>query len=307
MKRKSRGFVTFFLTLLISVNMYTQEYHIGYTMLDAVDSSRLNRQVRLHVYYPAEQDGTDLPLSASPAGGFPVISFGHGYMMPVDDYSNLWTQIVPAGYIFVLPGTETDMFPSHSEFGLDIGFAARYIVNKGRDSSSMFYGRTGSNICLMGHSMGGGSAILGAEPGSDLSAIIVLAPLDTRPSSAVAAESVTVPALVIAGTHDFITPARKHALPIYQALGSSLKTYISISGGNHCNMAEKNSLCNMAERTMPGNSISREEQHRILIRYILPWLGYHVKGTEDDGRKFDELTETGNNITYKRNRPQIIR
>jgi hypothetical protein len=53
MKIKSRGFVTFFLTLLISVNMYTQEYHIGYTMLDAVDSSRLNRQVRLHVYYPA--------------------------------------------------------------------------------------------------------------------------------------------------------------------------------------------------------------------------------------------------------------
>jgi hypothetical protein len=306
MNRKSTGYVIVFLTLLISGNMYTQEYHIGYTMLDVVDSSRFNRQIRLHVYYPSDQSGIDMPLSASPEEGFPVISFGHGYMMPVDDYSNLWTHIVPAGYIFVLPDSETDLFPSHSEFGLDIGFAARHMINEGRESSSMFYGGVGSSICLMGHSMGGGSALLGAEIDPDLSAIIVLAPLVTRPSSAVAAESVKIPALVITGTHDFITPARKHALPIYKALGSSVKTYINIRGGNHCNMAVKNSLCNMAERTMPGNSISREEQHRILIRYILPWLNYNVKGIESEGGRFDNLTEADTTITWKRSRPQIL-
>jgi pimeloyl-ACP methyl ester carboxylesterase len=312
MKRKSTGYVIIFLTLLISVNMYTQEYDIGYTILNAVDSSRFNRQIRLHVYYPAATGGSDLPLSenapisAAPEGGFPVISFGHGYMMPVDDYSNLWSQIVPAGYIFVLPETETDLFPSHSEFGLDIEYSARHLINEGTDSSSIFYGQVGNKVCLMGHSMGGGSALLGAENAANLSAIIVLAPLVTRPSSVVAAESVNIPALVITGSHDFITPSRKHALPIYQALGSPLKTYINIRGGNHCNMALKNSLCNMAERTKPKNSISREEQHQTLIRYILPWLNYNVKGIVSEGEKFDNLTETDTTITRKRSRPHII-
>lgn len=306
MKRMTNGCIIIFLTLLISDNMYSQEYNIGYTIVDAVDSARDSRQIRLHVYYPAARNGRDVPLSEAPEGGFPVISFGHGYMMPVADYANLWTRIVPGGYIFVLPDTETDLFPSHLEFGLDLEYAARHLINEGTDSSSIFYGRVGSNICLMGHSMGGGSALLGAENAVNLSAIIVLAPLDTRPSSAIAAGSVNAPALVFTGSHDFITPSRKHALPIYQALGSSLKTYINIRGGNHCNMAIKNSLCNIAERTKPKNSISREEQHQILIRYILPWLNYNVKGIKSDGKIFDDLTEADTTITHKRSRPQIL-
>jgi hypothetical protein len=71
-------------------------------------------------------------------------------------------------------------------------------------------------------------------------------------------------------------------------------------------MAVKNSLCNIAERTKPENSISREEQHQILIRYILPWLNYNVKGIVSEGEKFDKLTETDTTITWERSRPNII-
>ena len=188
------------------------------------------------------------------------------------------------------------MFPSHSEFGLDLVFAIKHIMTENDDSASIFYHRLNSKSCLMGHSMGGGSAILGAEHYNAVTSLAVLSPLDTRPSSAEAAKSVTIPSLVITGSNDFITPPRKHALPVFNALASPEKRYISIKGGNHCNMAIKNRLCDFAERTRPGNKISREEQHAIINRYLLTWLDYTLRGSSEAKRKLESMLQTDKSV-----------
>ena len=295
-----------FIALFMTNSLFSQNYYIGNTVLVATDSSRNNRIVSLQVYYPASYDGTDAPVSEAPEGGFPVISFGHGYMMPVSDYENLWTAIVPQGYIFVLPDSETQMFPSHREFGLDILFAARQIIRDGKDTRSIFHNKVRNSYGLMGHSMGGGSAILGAEKADDIGSLTVLAPFVTRPSSAEAAKSVSIPSLVFTGSHDFITPARKHARPIYESLAAQTRIYINIKGGNHCNMGIKNRLCEIAERTKPEEKISREQQHEVLNRYLIPWLNFTLKDNRNEEIKLYKLLESDTGITYERSGNPII-
>jgi pimeloyl-ACP methyl ester carboxylesterase len=283
----------FFAALIaISGNTYAQNFKIGHTSVCATDGSRNGRVVDMLIYYPADSSGEDVPLASLKGKNFPVVSFGHGYMMPARYYQNIWTCIVPEGYIMVLPTSETGLFPSHYEFGLDLVFAVNYILAENNDSSSLFYKKLSGKSCLMGHSMGGGSAILGAEHCNGISSLAVLSPLDTRPSSAEAAKSVIIPALVITGTNDFITPPRKHALPIFNALASPEKKYISIIGGNHCYMAIKNRMCDFAERKKSRDIITREKQHDIINRYLLSWLDYTLKWNSDAGKKFDVMMET---------------
>jgi alpha-beta hydrolase superfamily lysophospholipase len=188
------------------------------------------------------------------------------------------------------------------EFGTDMAFILDEMIRLNRDSASLFSGRLHPDGCLMGHSMGGGAAILGAPQSCVARTLVVLAPLDTRPSAVKTAQEISLPCLVIAGSDDCITPPKKHQLPIYESLQSSQKTYINIKGGTHCQMAEKNRLCNFAEASFdlePG--ITREEQHRILNRYMLPWLDYYLLGDTAAGRRFEQQLDSDPAISYKRN------
>lgn len=244
---------------------------------DFVDSCRKARVVETLIYYPADSAGSGVPVAMPIRGGFPVIVFGHGYMLSVDAYRNIWEHIVPEGCVVVLPQSASGMFPSHLEFGLDLAFILDEMIRQSGDPASVFAGRMLPYGCLMGHSMGGGAAILGALHSEAIRGLVVFAPLDTRPSSAEAAKEISLPTLVFSGSDDYITPPEKHQLPIYESLQSSQKVYISILGGSHCQMAVENRLCNFAESSFirePG--ISREEQHAILDRYIMPWLKFSL-------------------------------
>lgn len=266
-----------------------------------IDQSREERLINTLICYPADSAGLDVPPAIPIGGGFPVIVFGHGYLMPADAYRNIWESAVPEGYITILPHSGSNMFPSHLEFGTDMAFLLEEMIRLGGDPTSVFSGKIKPYGCLMGHSMGGGAAILGAIQSDKVRTLVVLAPLDTRPSSAEAARELTVPSLVIAGTDDCITPPKKHQLPIYESLQSSQKVYISIKGGSHCQMAENNRLCNFAEASFdlePG--ISREEQHRIVDRYTLPWLRFYLRGDSIAGMQFDETLKDDPDISYER-------
>ena len=131
----------------------------------------------------------------------------------------------------------------------------------------------------MGHSMGGGSAVLAASYDSTITALAVLAPADTRPSAVKASACVNIPSLIISAENDCITKPEAHQIPIFESLKSTSKILLTIKGASHCQMADKSFPCNLAELTCgPGPSITREEQQRIIIGYLLPWLNYYLKG-----------------------------
>ena len=86
-------------------------------------------------------------------------------------------------------------------------------------------------MAVMGHSMGGGGALLAANnSGGELKAAIPLTPwLPDGDFGAVA-----VPTLLISGETDRIAAVADHARPHYQSLPEKLtKMYLEIKGGNH--------------------------------------------------------------------------
>ncbi|MCH2022108.1 MAG: T9SS type A sorting domain-containing protein [Saprospiraceae bacterium] len=272
------------LLLLPTIILLSQTHSVGHTTVTFNDPNRTGgfgsgagsgRQIQTEIYYPATSNGTNTNPSS---GTFPVIVFGHGFVMAWDAYQNIWETLVPLGYIMVFPRTEGGLSPSHEEYGKDLALCVTETQNLNTNSSSILYNHITNKSAIMGHSMGGGSTILAAKNNTTIETIIGLAPAETTPSAITAASQVTVPALILSGSSDGVTPPSSHHLPIYNSLSSNCKNYISITGGAHCYYANTNFYCDFGESTSSsGISITRTEQQLTMFNYITPWLNFKLK------------------------------
>ena len=289
------------LAVLLCSNLFAQPFQIGHTTITLIDTSRNNRSIPTEIYYPADVAGNNVPVTTVNNDKFPVISFGHGFVMTWDAYQNIWDSVVPEGFIIAFPKTETGLSPSHTEFGKDIAFVISELNALGQNNSSLFYNRIDSMNCAMGHSMGGGSAFLAAQFSPAVKTLAVLAPAETNPSAIQAATSFSIPSLIFAGENDCVTPPPSNQIPMYDSLQSSCKTFININGGSHCQMADNNSLCSFGEATCtPQPTITRAEQHIVINCYLLPWLKYELKGDCFSGAQFDSLITIDTSIVFQK-------
>lgn len=267
--------------LLLVACLYGQ---IGQRTLTFNDPSRTGgfgsgggpgRQIQTEVYYPATSPGTNAPIQS---GVYPVVVVGHGFLMPWSEYQNIWEALVPAGYIVALPRTEGGISPSHQDFALDLRIVAQRMIAEGQDPNSPFYQRVHPRVALMGHSMGGGCAVLAAQNFSGAHCLVGLAAANTNPSAITAAAQVTIPALILAGSGDSVTPPHQHQLPIYQALASSCKWYASLTGGGHCYFANSSTTCSFGESSAGSTiTLSRAQQQALMNRLIRPFLDAYLK------------------------------
>ncbi len=273
-----------FLLVCSTLIGFSQSFEIGHTTITFNDASRTGgfgsgggagRQIQSEIYYPAATAGDDVAIAN---GEFPVIIFGHGFVMAWDAYQNIWEEFVPEGYVFVFPRTEGGFSPSHDEFGLDLSLLVDKMQAENDDMSSIFYNSLTDKSAIMGHSMGGGAAMLAAENNTSIETVIGLAPAETTPSAISAAPQISVPALIFSGSSDGVTPAVDHHQPIYDGLGSSCKYFLSITGGAHCYFANSNFNCDFGEGTSStGITVTREEQHATTFLHLKTWLEYRLK------------------------------
>jgi dienelactone hydrolase len=282
------------------------QYSIGHTTITFNDPTRTGgfgsgggsgRQIQTEIYYPATSTGDNTPIAS---GQFPVIVFGHGFAMTWDAYTNIWQRYTAQGYILAFPRTEGSLFPSpsHSEFGLDLKLVEQKMQALNANSGSTFYQKINSNSAIMGHSMGGGASFLAANGNTNIKTVIGLAPAETTPSAITAATGVTVPALIFSGSSDGVTPPADHHEPIYNALGSSCKSFVSITGGAHCYFANTNLNCDFGESTSsPNISITRSEQQAITYSLLDLWLDYKLRGNCAAIDQFLNLTTSGTGYT----------
>jgi hypothetical protein len=288
--------------LFLAFGMSAQSFEIGRTTITFIDASRGNRSIASEIYYPANSAGINVPVVSTTSESFPVLSFGHGFLMSWDAYQNIWEALVPQGYIMIFPKTEGGASPSHLEFGKDLSFVIGQMALLNLNSSSIFYNRISDKSALMGHSMGGGAAFLAVQFSNEIDAILTLAAAETNPSAITAAGNLTIPALVIAGTNDCVTPTNTNQLPMYNVLNSECKSYISITGGNHCQMANYNLFCSIGESTCsPSPTISRTEQHQLLNPSMLYWLDYQLKSNCSAGDSFQQLLTSSVGISSVNN------
>lgn len=293
------------LVLLLPALVVAQPYAIGVTTITFNDPDRNNRAIEAVIQYPAFTSGTGVPVAQGGVNGFPVVVFGHGFVMVTGAYENVWKALVPEGFVVVLPNTEGSLSPSHEAFAKDIAFLARTLRDLSANPSSIFYQRLDTLAVVMGHSMGGGAAHLAASYDQNIKGVATLAPAETNPSAITAAGLTTIPTLIFAGSLDCVTPPAQHQLPIYQALQSLSKTYISIVGGSHCQMAALNTLCNFGEVGCTPASVSREKQHQIIFRYLIPWLRFVLYDDVISGAVFDQQLLTDTTVTWQYSAPLV--
>jgi len=269
------------ITLALGLTLVTvaqaQPFLIGDRTIDFFDVAR-NRTITTDIYYPGVASGGNVAVEA---GEFPVLVLGHGFVMTVDAYANIWNYFVPKGYIVALPTTEGDFSPDHGAFGADLAYVAQALQAANVDNTSPFFGHVLPATALMGHSMGGGASVLGAAGNGSIQALVNFAPAETNPSAAAAAANVLVPTMVFAASEDCVAPIAGHQGPIYDALTVPCRAFVNILGGGHCYFAENNFNCAFGEFTCgPDLTISRAEQHAVVNDFAGLWLDHYLKGDQ---------------------------
>ncbi len=294
--------IKFFLSLLLNlcfITSWSQSFQIGHKQQTFVDASRSNRTITAEIYYPAATAGDNVSIALGP---FPVLVFGHGFVMDWSAYLPEWNALVPNGYIMVFPTTESSIIPSHENFGKDIAYLIGAMKAQGADSASTFFDAVSNTSAVMGHSMGGGSAFLAVEYDSSITALATLAAANTNPSSIAAAASISIPSIVFSASNDCVTPPAEHQLPMYNSLSSNCKTFVSITGGSHCQFAKSNFNCSFGEGTCsPQPTITPAAQQATTLNLLLPWLNYYLKNDQASGVQFQDLITAGNGITTQQN------
>jgi len=141
-------------------------------------------------------------LIFSPTSGrrLPIIAVGHGWLQSAERYSDTMRYLASWGMIVVAPNTHRSLFSSHQGLALDMSRALRMVA----------YGDLGAGrvrgdlrrLGVLGHSTGGGAAILAAAKDDGIKAVVTVTAAETRPSAIEAAGRVEVPSLHLIGSKD---------------------------------------------------------------------------------------------------------
>jgi dienelactone hydrolase len=269
---------------------------IGHTTITFIDSSRNNRQIATEIYYPATSAGNNTPIAA---GNFPLITFGHGFVMVWSAYQNFWDSLVPEGYILAFPTTEGGFSPSHADFGKDLKFLIAEIQSSGV-GSVIPSTSVGTTSAIMGHSMGGGCSFLATENNPTITTMVSFAAANTSPSSITASQQVSVPTLLFSGTNDCVTPPLQHQDIMYDSSAAAFKTQVYITGGGHCFFANSNFNCAFGETTCtPSPTITRAEQQSVTNNFLKLWLAYFLKNDCQKAQDFQDSLSISSKISYR--------
>jgi dienelactone hydrolase len=287
-----------FSSMLVLVDFQTMsQYAVSHQQYTFFDTQRNNRTIPAEIYYPAQDFGESKPFAS---GTFPVIVFGHGYLMSHKDYQYFTEQMTSLGYIIVYAATETDLFPDHEDFGNDLAFLEKIMKSEGSRPVSFFYQHIAEKSAIMGHSMGGGASFIACENNTGPACMVTFAAAETLPSAITAAQNVTIPSLVISGEEDCVAEPAVHQLPMYENLVSTCKVFISIRKGNHCNFADYNAACNFGESTCNSASThSQEEQHDVILDFVKLYLDSYIKNSDTSWTVFNDSLETSQRISFQ--------
>lgn len=204
------------------------------------------------------------PTGSRP-GAYPVVTFGHGFAQSASRYGSTLNALAARGYIVIAPNSQTGLLPSHSAFAKDLGAAIAW----GHATQPNAHPTLDA---VLGHSMGGGAAVLAASANPGIDTVATLAAANTNPSAATAARSLSVPALFVVGSSDSVVkPSNTRA--IYDAAPSPA-TWVSITGGYHCGFLDSSSFFGLG---CDNGSISRSQQLALSNTLLGDWLDATLK------------------------------
>jgi len=230
------------------------------------------------VHYPAIAAQAGAPVDAA-NGPYPIIAFGHGFVTPVTQYASTGAHLASWGFVVLLPQTQGSLFPSHAAFAADLRSSLDWMAAQGGVSGSPWAGAVdGSRRGVMGHSMGGGCALLAADADPSIRVAVPFSAAETNPSSTAACQGVGVATRIVVGSQDTIVAPSTND-PMFANLRGPAQL-VSITGGYHCGFIDGGiPFCD-------SGSISRAEQLAIVRREATEFLLLYLSG---DAARWDPV------------------
>ena len=151
------------------------------------------------------------------------------------------------GIIVVAPNTHRSLFSSHQGLALDLSRALRMVA----------YGELGGGrvrgdlrrLGVLGHSIGGGAAMLAAAKDDQIRAVVTVTAAETKPSAVEAAGQVYVPSLHLIGAKDDLAESDGAESRSPGAGPAQLRW---VKGSGHLGLAEGKQLRNNYPRRRLG-------------------------------------------------------
>jgi triacylglycerol lipase len=201
------------------------------------------------VYYPSDATPPFVGVSAVPGL--------NGVQSSVSQWG---TFLASHGYaVIVIDTNSTGDQPNQRSTALMA--AVETLKGENTRSGSPLSGKMSSCMVVMGHSMGGGGAIMAANANSAaLKGAIGLSPYGGGQSSA----NIKVPTLLFVSTSDPLSVPGTHVKPAYQGIPAGTnKMYLEFSGSAH---------------DIAQFPIGTRSSDPIVARYGLAWLKFNVDG-----------------------------
>jgi dienelactone hydrolase len=265
-----------------------------------VPTGGTGRSIGTQMFYPATTAGNN---TSAATGQFPVVVFGHGFVMAASDYTNVANRLASLGYIVALPRTENEgpipfPIPDHAQFAADIAFLASAVQTLNTTtitSLSSFNGKVTNKSAIGGHSMGAGCAYIGAQNNTTLTCLFNMAAATSNTASATNSSTagaglVTVPTLVISGEKDNVadtTVQNNH----YNPTASAIKFHVIIKDVTHCDFGNGTSgTCTIGQAACSGAGCNATMFARYMS-YLEPFLDNLLKNDCAAGNTFMSLIQ----------------
>lgn len=195
----------------------------------------------------------------------PVLAFGHGFLQRPWRYAGLLTSLAARGLVVVAPDTQAGPVPSHRRLAENLWSAAEWAVTTQPDADR-------ARIVAVGHSMGGGAALLAGIRHAGIVAAVGIAALDTRPSMKVALGRLPIPTLLVVGSVDSVVPPAR-TRELYAALPGSA-AWREIDGAGHCGWLDASfphgAFCG-------GQGLAPSDQQAATVELVVGWLSTAVR------------------------------
>ncbi|MDY3127174.1 MAG: dienelactone hydrolase family protein [Corynebacterium sp.] len=142
------------------------------------------------VYTPAEGDA------------LPAVAFGHDWRKPIKHYHATLRHLASWGIVVVAPDTENGFLPDPRNLAADLETSLQIAagVKLGHGNVTVSARKLG----VIGHGMGGGTAVLTAVDNEKVKAVGAIYPAITSPSAVDAARHLNTPGLVIGSSRSDI-------------------------------------------------------------------------------------------------------
>ena len=238
----------------------------------------------------------DAPVDGS-GGPYPVLLFSHGSCGYPLQSTFLLPLIASRGYIVVAPphpgntlfefpacGSPAALFDSAQERPQDMIFALDQMLAANADTGSPFFGMLDANrIGMSGHSFGGFTTFFVTNLDARIKVAIPMAPATPGTNA-----SFTVPSLMMLGAIDSVINLTTARQAYDNSTGPKYKVEIAHAG----HFAFSN-LCFPSADCNPPTTLTQDEAHGPVLRWVIPFLEWKLKGDTRFAAFFDAPAPAG--------------